>query len=95
MTQFEQIDTALDNLDKLVLELKKENEALERKVLELKGVLEDKELEILQLQEDMQKDAKEAQAEKEDIALRLEGVLKRVRAIAPSDKKSQNLLTSV
>ena len=66
MEQFEKFNEALDRLEAILTEMKNDNEALRRENAELKGVIEDRDLEILQLQEDAEKAAAAAKAEKDE-----------------------------
>lgn len=84
--RFEQLEDALNRLENIIVGMKQENEKLTHDVCELKGVIDDRDLEIMQLQEDAQKKTEERGAEKSEIENRLEGLLGRVRALAPEDK---------
>ncbi|MCE5202169.1 MAG: hypothetical protein LLF78_06640 [Synergistaceae bacterium] len=90
LQQFEQIENAIGRLENMIAVMKRENEELAREVHELKGIIDDRDLEILQLQEEAQKRASEDDSEKNAIKNRLEGLLGRVIAIAPEEKKEEN-----
>lgn len=83
--QFEQLENAISRLETMVLELKREKDRLSREASELRGIIEDRDLEILQLQEDAQKKNEATGTEKREIESRIEGLIGRVRAIAPEE----------
>jgi len=85
--QFEQLENAISRLEGLVSELKREKDRLTRETAELRGIIEDRDLEILQLQEDAQKKSESVGSEKREIESRIEGLLGRVRAIAPDENQ--------
>lgn len=86
MEQFARFNEALDSIEKLLETMKKENETLKGEVAELKGIIDDRDLEILQLQEDAEKNAAEAKAEKDEIGSTLEGLLGRMCRITAQEK---------
>jgi len=87
MQQFELIENAIGRLEKMISDIRSENEALTKEVRELKGIIDDRDLEILQLQEEAQKRSAEGDSEKNAIKKRLEGLLDRVNAIAPEERE--------
>lgn len=88
MEQFEKLNEALGKLEELLASVRSENDSLRREVGELKGIVEDRDLEILQLQEDAEKSAASAKAEKEEIGSCLEKLLGRMSGMASSEEKS-------
>lgn len=90
--QFEQLDKAICMFEKLIGDMKNENEKLRHDVEELKSVIEDRDLEILQLQEDVQKKTSSSDSEKAEIEGRIEGLLGRLRTILPEDKFEDTLI---
>lgn len=86
--QFEQLENGIKRLETVIGSLIREKEQLAREVQELRGIIEDRDLEIMQLQEDAQRTTQSVASEKQDIENRLEGLLGRVRAIAPEDNNS-------
>lgn len=86
--QFEQLENGIKRLETVIGGLIREKEQLAREVQELRGIIEDRDLEIMQLQEDAQRTTQSVASEKQDIENRLEGLLGRVRAIAPEDNNS-------
>jgi len=89
MQQFELIENAIGRLEKMISDMRSENEALTKEVRELKGIIDDRDLEILQLQEEAQKRSAEDDSEKAAVKKRLEGLLDRVNAIAPEEHESE------
>ncbi len=87
MEQFEKFNEALDRLEAILTEMKNDNEALRRENAELKGVIEDRDLEILQLQEDAEKAAAAAKAEKDEIGNTLDSLLGRMGRLASQPKE--------
>jgi len=85
MEQFEQLENGIERLEVLIDSLKHEKERFSGEVQELRGIIDDRDLEILQLQEEVQKAAESVVTEKKDIEARLEGLLGRVRSIAPEE----------
>ena len=83
--QFERLENAISKLEKMIDDIKHENEKLLHEVEELKSVIEDRDLEILQLQEDAQKKTAENDSEKTEIENRIEGLLGRIHAISPEE----------
>lgn len=83
--QFERLENAISKLEKMIDDIKNENEKLLHEVEELKSVIEDRDLEILQLQEDAQKKTAENDSEKTEIENRIEGLLGRIHAISPEE----------
>ena len=69
-------------------QFEKFNEALRRENAELKGVIEDRDLEILQLQEDAEKAAAAAKAEKDEIGNTLDSLLGRMGRLAAQPKET-------
>ena len=88
MEQFEKFNEALDRLEAILTEMKNDNEALRRENAELKGVIEDRDLEILQLQEDAEKAAAAAKAEKDEIGNTLDSLLGRMVRLAAHPKET-------
>ena len=89
MDQFEKFSKALDRLEQTITAMKNENEALRRENGELKGVIEDRDLEILQLQEDAEKAAAAARAEKDEIGSTLDSLLGRMGRLAGEQQQEQ------
>lgn len=85
--QFEQLENGIKRLEIVTEGLKREKENLLREVQELRGIIEDRDMEIMQLQEDVQKTTQAVASEKKDIENRLEGLLGRVRALAPEEEE--------
>lgn len=83
--QFEQLENAIKRLEIVIESLKRDREQLAREAQELRGIIEDRDLEIMQLQEDVQKTTQSVVSEKRDIENRLEGLLGRVRSMAPEE----------
>lgn len=83
--QFEQLENGIKRLEIVTESLKRDKEQLQREVQELRGIIEDRDLEIMQLQEEVQKATQSAVFEKKDIENRLEGLLGRVRSMAPEE----------
>lgn len=83
--QFEQLESGIKRLEIVTDSLKKDKERLQREVQELRGIVEDRDLEIMQLQEEIQKATQSVASEKKDIENRLEGLLDRVRVMAPEE----------
>ena len=88
MERFEKFNAALDRLEQIIFDMKSKNEELARENSELKNVIEDRDLEILQLQEDAEKAAAASQAERDEIALRLDSLLLRMGQLA-GEKQEQ------
>lgn len=86
--QFEQLESGIKRLEIVTESLKRDKEHLLREVQELRGIIEDRDLEIMQLQEDAQKTTQAVTSEKKDIENRLEGLLGRVRALAPEESEN-------
>lgn len=86
--QFEQLENGIKRLEIVTEGLKRDKEQLAREVHELRGIIEDRDLEIMQLQEDAQKKTQTVATEKKDIESRLEGLLGRVRALAPEENEN-------
>lgn len=87
--QFEQLENGIGRLELVIESLKRDKEQLARVVQELRGIIEDRDLEIMQLQEEVQKTTQVVATEKRDIETRLEGLLGRVRLMAPEDNSNQ------
>lgn len=85
MQQFEQLESGIRRLEIVTESLKKDKEQLQREIQELRSIIEDRDLEIMQLQEEAQKATQSSVSEKMDIETRLEGLLERVRALAPEE----------
>lgn len=83
--QFEQLESGIKRLEIVTDSLKRDKEQLQRETQELRSIIEDRDLEIMQLQEEVQKATQSAVSEKHDIESRLEGLLDRVRALAPEE----------
>lgn len=84
--QFEQLENGIKRLEIVVDSLKREKERLGREAQELRSIIEDRDLEIMQLQEEVQRAVHSVATEKKDIETRLEGLLGRVRAMAPGEE---------
>lgn len=83
--QFEKLESGIKRLEIVTESLKRDKEQLQRETQELRSIIEDRDLEIMQLQEEVQKATQSVVAEKMDIENRLEGLLDRVRAMAPEE----------
>ena len=79
--QFDQLENAVNDLEALIEEMKKENERVKKEARDIKGVIEDRDLEILQLQEDLNRRSTEYDTEKNEIEHKLQGLLGRVSSM--------------
>lgn len=79
--QFDQLENAVNDLEALIEEMKKENERVKKEAQDIKGVIEDRDLEILQLQEDLNRRSTEYDTEKNEIEHKLQGLLGRVSSM--------------
>ncbi|NLX84912.1 MAG: cell division protein ZapB [Synergistaceae bacterium] len=86
--QFDQLESAVNDLVALIEGMKKENQRVKQEARDLKGVIDDRDLEILQLQEDLNKRSTEYDTEKNEIEHKLEGLLGRVSSI--TEEKGEN-----
>lgn len=86
--QFDQLESAVNDLVVLIEGMKKENQRVKQEARDLKGVIDDRDLEILQLQEDLNKRSTEYDTEKNEIEHKLEGLLGRVSSI--TEEKGEN-----
>lgn len=86
--QFDQLESAVNDLVALIEGMKKENQRVKQEARDLKGVIDDRDLEILQLQEDLNKRSTEYDTEKNEIEHKLVGLLGRVSSI--TEEKGEN-----
>ena len=86
--QFDQLESAVNDLVVLIEGMKKENQRVKQEARDLKGVIDDRDLEILQLQEDLNKRSTEYDTEKNEIEHKLVGLLGRVSSI--TEEKGEN-----